>query len=696
MRAWCGVYGLGLALLPGVALGQPSGLRVTWSTGEANPAEALLPLNADDDDDDRVPDLVAPSSPEIDDELTLVTVEGATTGAVRVTTTGGARVLGASGPAAEATLPVSAGRCRVYLQGAEASAAGGDASVTFTAGDQARTVRLTVVVVSVLHGDNEPVHPWRDAVGVSHEITHNDTLPRTSPWADRSPDPDNLRVELWDPGARRGEARLEALGASGSVGLRPGQLRGQLTALELEGPDRHPLRSRFVRLVGDELDLRAPGVSNQTLRVGLRDRVRVRYRRPGVAGEATTDVRVGRPGDEDSPLAARRGRWHIVVVRDRPVAVGGRALVGRDDADGLRIAREQVAISNEVYLQCMITFGEPSQADVTVADPPPPTLLSVGDDDGYRAAGGVVRLRVNGRALAPVTTLAGWRPLDTALALSRALTAAGFTARVTENARTDYGAGGSADLLVRDASGRFVTLSAAPGSPLTTDPRQRVQLGVVDLYDGLEEFNNLNSASGTLEERALFKPLMDEDPGTIDLLIVNRFTRGTRIGEAFVEGDSGALLNALVLDRTGIQAQRDAWTQSHEAGHILLNQPWHPDNMGPDRPWLLMDADASLGAVTGPKRLTPEECRRIHAESGVGAVPALLTRYDPVAASARAGEFRAWPPGPLYPRPAGATAAPGAAQGPGANPTSNNPPGAEAPGVAPRWPSGQRFGVGVQ
>jgi hypothetical protein len=382
-----------------------------------------------------------------------------------------------------------------------------------------------------------------------------------------------------------------------------------------------------------------------------------------------------------------------VDVRDRPLAVGGRALLGRDDADGLRIAREQVTISNEVYLQCMITFGEPSAADVSVVDPPPPTLLSVGDDDGFLAAGGEVRLRVNGRALPPVHTRPGWRPLDTALALARALAAAGFVPRVTENARTDYGAGCSADVLVRDAAGRFVTLSAAPGGGLSTDPRQRVELGVVDLYDGLEEFNNLNSASGTLEERALFKPLMDEDPTTLDLLLVNRFYRGTRIGEAFVEGDSGALVNALVLDRTGVAAQRDAWTQSHEAGHILLNQPWHPDNMGPDRPWLLMDADASLGAVTGPKRLTPEECRRIHAESGVGTTPALLSRYDPSPVSPRAREFLTGPPRPFYPRPNPPAA--GAAPAP-THPAGEAPQGPEAPGTPSPWPSGQRYGIEVR
>jgi hypothetical protein len=190
-----------------------------------------------------------------------------------------------------------------------------------------------------------------------------------------------------------------------------------------------------------------------------------------------------------------------------------------------------------------------------------------------------------------------------------------------------------------------------------------VTVGRVDLLDGIDEFNNLNSASGTLEERALIKPLTDDDPSTIDLFMINRFARGTRIGEAFVEGATGAIVNGLLIDRAGISAEREAWTQSHEAGHILLDQPWHPDNMGPDRPWLLMDADASLPAVTGPKRLTADECARIHQQSGVGTVPSILARYDVARPSARAAEFVAWPREALYPR-GDASTAPSAPGGP--------------------------------
>jgi hypothetical protein len=61
---------------------------------------------------------------------------------------------------------------------------------------------------------------------------------------------------------------------------------------------------------------------------------------------------------------------------------------------------------------------------------------------------------------------------------------------------------------------------------------------------------------------------------------------------------------------------------------VVLDQAFHPDNAGPDRPWLLMDADASLGAVSGPKRLGEDECARMRTESGPDESPALLHREE--------------------------------------------------------------------
>jgi len=335
---------------------------------------------------------------------------------------------------------------------------------------------------------------------------------------------------------------------------------------------------------------------------------------------------VGRPGDEDGPRAARRARLRIHVLRARP---GGRPAVGGDTSGAMRIGREQVRIANEIWLQCGVTFGDPDQADVRVVDPPVPSMLSVGNHDGLPAhGGGAIRFVAGGQAIGPVATRPRARPLATALEVAAALRAEGLVPRVLQNPPTELGAGRSADVLVRDADGDLVRLERHGSHDLTTDVRQGVAIGEVDLSDGLGEFDNMTAAAGTIEERAMIHALADDDPRTIDLFVVNRFTSGTRQGEAFIEADGEAIVNVVLLDRNGVRQEREAWTQSHEVGHVLLNQPFHPDNVGPDRPWLLMDADSSLGLVTGPKRLTWDECHRVRQMSGVDATPPLLERFD--------------------------------------------------------------------
>jgi hypothetical protein len=640
---------------PGGAQVAPATLR--WSTGEVDPARAIVALDDDDDDDDGVPDSqqAAPLAAADDDRVAL-TVANVATGAVTVTASGGLRVRDAAGALVErANVPVLRGAAAIELVGVAASAAPDDAAVEVVAGARRWRVAVTVVAVAVLRGDNAPVYAHRDAVMPSREVTNDESLPRNAAWGDRSPDVENVRAEVWDPSpAAAGAVRWESAGTPASFARPDDGLRGRLAEVALRRPDAAaPWRSGYVRLVGDEVDQRAPGVEAQTLRVALRDRVRVRYRRAGAAGEATTDVRVGRPGREDGPMAARVVRARVLVLRNRAQSAGGVPLVGGSEAAALDIGRRQVAIANEIYAQCGVTWGDPAGDVARVVDPPTTTMIAFGDDHGALASGGEVRLRVNGAALPPLVTRAGWRPVDTAMAMAALLRARGYGARVTTNPRTTYGAEPSADVVVLDRAGRWTNLSAAPGAPLSTDRRQGAALASVDFSDGVDEFNNQNSTSGTLEERALIKPLIDDDPNTMEMIVINRFARGTRIGEAFVRGDGGSIGNGFLIDRAGIAAEREAWTQSHEAGHILLDQPWHPDNMGPDRPWLLMDADASLGTVAGPKRLSSEECLRLRTRNGPEASSPLMQRYDVGAASADAGRFAAWPTAPRYPRPAG-------------------------------------------
>jgi len=498
---------------------------------------------------------------------------------------------------------------------------------TVTAADERGSTRIPVTVVALRFrtAGGGVVDPREDAVAISHAVTNDRTLPRgDGPWDRPSGDPDDVQVELRDP-RRAGPAAGAELTLE-SVSRRTGVRRDQRTRVPLVPSRERPgwLRSPWIRLVADPADARAPGIGDRVLVVGVRDRLRARVdAADGSDGDSPSqEVSVGRPGDEGGPLAARRGTLRVRVLR---YVAGGPPSVGRDDSDATRLAREQVAIAGEIWAQCMVDFGDPADADVAVVDPPPPSLLAIGEDDGLPAAGGgAVRFRVDGRRTPPIETVAGDPPVATALRVADVLTRMGFRPAVSENARTTRGAAGSADVLVRRRDGSLAELAEDPDAPLGTDRRQTVEIGAVDLRDGLDDFDNLNASSGTLEERALLKGIADEDPRTVDLLIVNRFESGFRQGEAFIEGDGGAIINALILDRSGILQQRQAWTQSHELGHVLLDHPLHPDNVGPDRPWLLMDSDASLGTVEGPKRLTAGDCRRARARSGVDAIPTLL------------------------------------------------------------------------
>lgn len=587
----------------------------------------VIPLDNDDDDENVVLDLAQGDAAPADDLRVLALPAGASN--VRVEGTAVRRKSGETG-------------ARVTLQGVAVTTPGNEAVVSYDMpGSVRERVRVAVAAGAFLDARNRPIDPRTGALGISHEITNGTSLPRGTGPRDATSDEDdeNVRIELWEPtlpGERSILASVESLSPSGTP-------RARLDRVELvRENDGEPFRSGFLRLVGDAMDTRAPGVATQVLRVGLRDRVRIRYARNG--NLVSHDLRVGRPGDEDNARAAREATLRVHVMR---VVRGGATVVGRNDAEALSFGRNQIAIANEIWLQCFLGFGDPGEGWVNVEDPPPPSMIAIGDEDGLRArGGGTIALKI-GRQRVRLTTRPNATPTETATELAAAITRAGFVPRVFVNPPTEFGAGPSADVLVRDRTGALVTIEADGNEPFGTDARQKVTLGVVDLTDGITEFNNMNASSGTLEERSLLRSLSDDDPSTVDIFIVNTFSQQTRIGEAFVRGDGGSTVNSLILDRNGLRAERAAWTQSHELGHILLDMPYHPDNVGPDRPWLLMDADANSGFVTGPKRITWDECHRMTEQTGLGAATPLLRRIDArpatPSASITSGDFPGYP-----------------------------------------------------
>lgn len=583
----------GLAPLALALLLAPPAAAQPAAPGFAESAPLVVALDDDDDDEDGTPDREADAPPAFD----FGTLQLTGTGWATLATPPGLRVFRgrtALGPDARIALPVelkvqgrALGEHTLHLRGHGA--------------DAQRTVR--VVGLHFESGEGR-IDARTGALRPSLQIPNDATLPR-DPLAERSGDPAAFRVVVADPELEGDEARalLRAIDANGRHARLPLRMHAR-------GDGTHV--SPWLRLVTDALDATAPGVEGRLLHVSLRDVVELDYH------GATQSLRVGRPGDEDGALAARRVSVDVHVLRE-----GGRPVVGRDPAQARAWAREQLVIASEVWAQCLVDFEARA---ITVHDPAPPAVLSFGEPEGFIAAGGSVRFVAGETTIGPVAIAAGAEPLDAALVVARALRDADFDATVTLNPRASYAARPTADVLVR-RDGRPVALRAVEGQPLTDDRRLRVRIPEVDLVGGLEEFDNRNAAGGSLEERALVLPTRDGDPATIDLYVVNRFEGRTRQGEAFIEADHGALVNTVILDRRGLEQQRTAFTQAHEIGHVLLDQPFHPDDVGDPVPWRLMSAGAADPTLRGPRRLTAEECARARDRSGVNARPTLLQRH---------------------------------------------------------------------
>jgi len=374
----------------------------------------------------------------------------------------------------------------------------------------------------------------------------------------------------------------------------------------LPTPSRGTFETPLLTLVADRVDTSAPGSESRTLLVALGDSVRAAVHHEGV--DARAEIRVGGGHDALADRVVLRSQLRVIVLR---VRANGPPSIGEDEAGAIALARRQVEIANEIWAQCFIYFGVPQATPVQIADPPPPALLAIADHDGLPArGGGKIRFVANRVVIGPLQTRPGESPRETARRIAHALVRKGFNAEVSINPRAELGAGESADLVVRTRSGSLATLGPVPGAPLSTDAQQSISIGSVRLEDGLEQFDNMSAASGTLEERTLVKTLADRTPSTIELFIVNHFSAAERQGEAFIEADGSAIANAIILDRSAVRFERQAWVQAHELGHVLMNEPFHPDNFGQDRPSLLMDSDARAGRVSGPKRLRDADCDR--------------------------------------------------------------------------------------
>lgn len=380
--------------------------------------------------------------------------------------------------------------------------------------------------------------------------------------------------------------------------------------------------SALIRAATDGLDRQHPRAPEPSLHAEVGGRLLVFS-----GAQKAASIRVGGPRQTRlGPLERYRARLRVRVLR---TGAGGGVAVGADEAGGLAVARQEVANANALWGQCGIQFGAPAELDVAVVDPPPPHMLSVGCGLGLPASAGQLVLRV-GRRRFEVKVQAGWSPERLANAIAAPLRRAGFEVSLSANPRESFAAHGSVDVLVRGAQGAYVPLEVVHKS----GDRLDVCLGEVNLSDGLSHFSDADAAAGTLEERALLKAIADDDPTTIDVLVLPYFVTVGRIGESFVDAAGLGVRNAIIIDRAGVRAGARSFALAHELGHVLLQMAGHPDDFGADLPTSLMDADAADPSIFGPRRLSIAECERAVLQSGPDAPLPLLEHWPLVSRSA--------------------------------------------------------------
>ena len=516
----------------------------------------------------------------------------------------------------------------VPLGGMIQGLAPGSVQIVASRGKEQLPLSVEVTGIGFRDGARMSVDPARD-----HASIERTPPTRVEGTFDASyDDPDALRIWAEVPEDAREAGPPRAAVESISAGGHSIDLLAQVAMAPVPcGRGAAGLRcfaSAPIRFVMDDVDRTHPLGAGRSVRAEVGGAVLVREQ-----GRKLQAIRVlGPRRTAAGPIKRLRATIRPFVLR---TTVGGVPAIGGNDAGAIAALRAELALASSIWGQCGVTFGPANGLDVRIAAPPSPFLVAIGDDAGLPATGGDVRFRAEGHQV-HMAIARGSTPDRVAAELTRVLEKSGLVVTISPNARIAPGAGASVDLLVRRRDGQLATLEPlAPGASVTTDATLAVRIGSVDMSDGLQHFGDMDSVAGTLEERTLLKSIDDGDPHTVEVVVVPSFAGGGRIGESFIASDLSSLRNVVLLDRAGVRARRSSLTLAHELGHVLLDQPGHPDDYGLDTPTLLMDSDASDASPFGPRRLTLDECARVLRQAGPKARVPLLTD---------------WPIGPLrYP-----------------------------------------------
>ncbi|MFO0735677.1 MAG: hypothetical protein U0270_07350 [Labilithrix sp.] len=599
--------------------------RAAKQSGESSSLPVItehISVIADRDDDDlddhadALAEVVAPAA-----RIDLVTLEPRFTGSTMTPAKGQehARLVAANGkllawgdkiPAGTMLQGISAGRVVLTQRTAQGKETG---------------IAVDVHGVTLRDGQKRPVDMATERASLDRTPPARVDLEDTEQVVD---DPDALRLVISSPeGATLGPITVESLAPDATAldTLEPKFSRAACDARDAMKEGLVCVATAPLRLVADEVDRRHPLVFTRSLKGEVGGALVVR----DAKGKKLQAIRVAGPRHT---TAGAIGRYKVAI---RPIVMrlttGGAPSVGGNDAGAVASVKQELSVASSAWGQCGLSFTSsgsypgsvgPSQLDVKLANPPPAYLVALGDDVGLPATGGEVQLKIEGKPV-HFTLKPGWSTRQAALELQKVATAAGFKAAISENARISSGASPSVDVLLRRADNSLASAELVS----TTEKSMTISLGSVDLSDGLQHFGDTDSVAGTIEERALVKAIDDGDPRTIEVIVVPFFGGGGRIGESFIGSDGSSMRNVVIIDRAGVRARRTSLTLAHELGHVILDEPGHPDDYGIDTPTLLMDSDASDASPFGPRRITNEDCARAVRQSGPNARIPLLTEW---------------------------------------------------------------------
>jgi hypothetical protein len=473
-------------------------------------------------------------------------------------------------------------------------------------GSFARALALAVALAALCSGasgsSGRTDVTWLSAIG---PIPANGALAVYRPEAYDEPaetTPSRFRAVVEGPTSPGPSIRVSVA----SVDPATSRVRDVIRDVPLERTPGGDLRTPWLVVVADREDRGAPWLAGQALVARLGDQVEIRVRRG--AGRSTTSSRsVGSWSADAGPLEILLLPLRAIVLRAAP---GGQPVVGGNDRGAREVIADQLDVADAVLAQCHVALDRSTFSHIAVEDPPGSCLIQVGGRYGLDAAGGDVRIAVDGRRIGPLRIGRGNSPEETARQISRTLEDAGFVVSVSLNPRSGREAAQTADVVVRRRDGALASVAPWPdaASPLTTDPQQPLALGAVDLEDGLASYGADEVGLGTLEERTLVRAFREPDPKHVSLFVVDRFSDASKQGESFLAGS--AVGPAIVLDWRGVARGRQAYALAHEIVHLLLGDLRHPDDAGDGRTWLLMHS-RSASARFGPKRLTAASCAAI-------------------------------------------------------------------------------------